>query len=55
MKMIGERNSEPDIILSKITQSEQQRKKRWKIIKNRTSGSDGTIAKGLVFVSSDSQ
>lgn len=28
MKMIGERNSEPDIILLKIIQSEQQREKR---------------------------
>lgn len=56
MKMIGERNSEPDIILLKIIQSEQQREKRLKKKKkNRTSGSDGTIAKGLVFVSSDCQ
>ena len=28
MKMRGERNSEPDIILLKIIQSEQQREKR---------------------------
>ena len=56
MKMIGERNSEPDIILLKIIQSEQQRKKkRLKKIKSRTSGSDGPIARGLVLVSSDAQ
>lgn len=30
MKMMGERNSEPDIILLKIIQSEQQREKRLK-------------------------
>lgn len=55
MKMIGERNSESDIILLKIIQSEQQRERNLKKIKTWTSGSDGTIAKGLVFVSSDCQ
>lgn len=33
MKMIGERNSESDIILLKIIQSEQQREKSLKKIK----------------------